>query len=122
LQEPEDHKGCSGILLPGDVQSYTHKVLPTGLLKHKLNQKDKITSKVDYEVSKMSQPYKRNCRQLRKVESTRISFLWGRGYLLVFQYQIIRPESIHISNIIQTEQIILRNIKYIIIYLYTYYM
>jgi hypothetical protein len=60
-----------------------------------------------------------NCRQLRKAGSARGEPLYRRTYLLVVQHQMVSPENIHINNIIQTQQIILRYI-YICIYTLIY--
>lgn len=42
---------------------------------------------------------------------TTVSLPWGRAHQLVIQYQMMRLESMHTSNIIQTEQEIFRNKK-----------
>lgn len=40
----------------------------------------------------------------------------GKGNQLIVQYQIIRPKSIHTGNIVQGEQVVVRNI-YVCVYL-----
>lgn len=58
----------------------------------------------------------KNYRQLRDAESRRNSLTQGRAHALGIQYQMVGPENVHTSNIIQTEQAIFRNMciwKYI---------
>lgn len=57
-------------------------------------------------------------QQLKNTESGRNSLLRGRVNQLVIQYQTLNVESIHTSYIIQTEQIIFRNIMCIQIKIY----
>jgi hypothetical protein len=61
------------------------------------------------------QCYTRNYRQLRSAGSGRGAP--GKRTPTGFQYQVVRPEDIHTSNIIWTEQVIFRNI-YMYVYIY----
>lgn len=47
-------------------------------------------------------------KQLRNIKGGRNRFPYGRAHQLIIQYQVISPEITHVSNIIYTEQGILR--------------
>jgi hypothetical protein len=51
-----------------------------------------------------SHPYTKNYRKLRNAESWRSSLLKRRTHQVVIQHQMVSPENIHTSDILQTEQ------------------
>lgn len=59
----------------------------------------------------------KNYRQVKKAERWRNSLPQGKTHLLVTPYQMVSPENIHISNIVQIVQVALGNI-HICIYMY----
>ena len=44
--------------------------------------------------------YTKNLRQLRDSASQRNSLPWGRAHQLVIQCQVVRPEKLHMRNIV----------------------
>lgn len=53
-----------------------------------------------------SQPFTKNCRQLRNAKSGRKSlFSQGRAHQMITQYQVLSPENTHTNSVIQTEQV-----------------
>ena len=85
----------------------THTVSAIWQPEHYLN---KNNSKHGHEKVHRPQPYPKYYRQLRKSGSKRNSLPQGRAHQLIIQHQIVIPENIHRNNIIQTKQLIFRNI------------
>ena len=52
----------------------------------------------------------KNHRQPRKAGRRRDALPQGRAQLLIHQYSMVSPENIYTSNIIQSEQVIFRNV------------
>lgn len=84
------------------------------ILKHELN-KDNTNkhAKLDGRKPRRPQFYTKSYIQLRKAGSRSGDLPQERAYQLAFQYQMVRPENIHTSNIIWTEHA-LRNIDFYI--------
>lgn len=73
-------------------------------------------AKLDREQPMGLQLYIKGYRQLEKAGDIRGISPQGKAYQLVFQYKIVSLENVHISSIIQTDQVIYRNINIISTY------
>lgn len=82
------------------------------MVRHELNKKDISRSvRLDQEEIMRIQCYTQNYVQLLNPESRRInSSLLGRAHQWAIQYGMVIPENSHMSSIMQTEQMIFRNI------------
>lgn len=78
-------------------------------------------ARLDREQPMRLQLYIKGYRQPEKAGDARGVSPQGKAYQLVFQHQIVSLEILHISSIIQTVQVIFRNI-YIIYYIYILYL
>lgn len=70
---------------------------------------------MDQGSSRRPETYTRNYRQFRNAESGRDSLPQGKGHPLINQYQMVNSENTHMSDIIQTEQVVF---VYLGIYVY----
>ena len=88
----------------------TSKATPWKSHQYELNKSNRH-AKVDRWKTTQPQPYTKNYRQLRNVESGRHSLPEERAHQLVIQYQMVSPANMHRwVNIIQAEWVIISNI------------
>lgn len=92
---------------PNNVRNYIHKISPTWLRKHDLNEDDTI---FNVKGGRLTSPpfYTKNYRQIN-AGSSRDSFPQRRAHQLVVQYQMASPENIHTSSI-HTGQVVFMNV------------
>lgn len=103
---------CSLFIMAGMI--WVESTLLKRILKHELN-KDNTNkhAKLDGRKPRRPQFYTKSSVQVRKAGSRSSDLPQGRACQLAFQYQVVRPENIHTSNITWTEHAF-RNIYFYI--------
>ena len=105
-QEPEEQKVCSEIVSPRNFREAT----PMKSHQHGCLNKDETNRHLTWKQGRSQELNHRQRTTGNYAERGRNSLLQGRARQMLIQYQVVRPETLHMSTSKPTEHIVFRDV------------